>query len=137
MTKERIEEIVRVWQSRLQLGHWDIKIRWEMPVELTIDAEIKISDDYEQASIRIQQLTDPSSDPPTYSFVTWDDYAANRTIVHELLHIFEKQTRRSIESAEPVLPKTAYELMWAWYCHGSENWVDRLAIILVELGGVV
>jgi len=52
-----------VWQGRLGLGHWDIKVRWEIPIGLDANAEIKISDDYEQASIRIQTSADP--DPST------------------------------------------------------------------------
>jgi hypothetical protein len=138
MIPEKVEEILTEWQQRLRLYNWDLKIRWEMPCELGCDAEIRISDDYEQASLRIQQVDDPTTTPsPTRSYRTWSDHEANRVIVHELLHIFEKQTKRAVEAAGPIMPKNTYELLWAWYEHGSENWVDRIAIILVELGGVV
>lgn len=135
MTKEGIEEIVAVWQGRLRLQNWHIKVRWEKEVEFGADAEIKISDDYEQASIRIQQGADAATG--TESFETWSDWYANKTIVHELLHIFEKQTGRAAETTQNTMSNQCYELFWAWYSHGAENWVDRLAVILVDLAGVV
>jgi len=138
MTQEELERILNVWQCRLQLDHWDIKVKWEVPCSLASEAEIKISNDYEQASLRIQQQSDPTTDPPTRSFVDWTEYDTNINIVHELLHVFEKETHRPIEAAgtNGVMSSSAYEILLAWYQHGAENWVDRLSIILVNLAGV-
>ena len=136
MTKADIERIVSVWQERLGLSHWDIKVRWEMPVSKGDDAEIRVHQDYEQASMRIQQDTDPASTPPTVPFTTWTEKQANLVVVHELLHVFEKETRRPAESLEDVLSSSSYTMFWSWYEHGAENWVDRLAARIVEMGGV-
>lgn len=137
MTRPEIEEIVRIWQERFKLDRWDIKVRWEMPVELGYDAEIKISDDYEQASIRIQQLEDTTGEVITKPYTSWTREEANGIIVHELLHIFEKQTRRPLEKFIPDEdPTQAQELLWDWYVHAAENWVDRLASIIVDLAGI-
>lgn len=133
MTREQVEQIVEGWRQRLRLGHWAIKVRWETPVEKGYDAEIKISDDYEQATIRIQQQDDPDGDPPSKSYVHWTEREANEVIVHELLHVFEKQTRRPLEQFMPDKPTPAHDLLWAWYTHGAENWVDRLAVAIVDL----
>lgn len=139
MTKEQVESLLEDWKQRLGLGHWNIKVNWDMPVELGVDAEIKIHNDYEQASIRIQQRTAPADDEadraPTRPFTEWTDKEGSHVIVHELLHIFEKQTSRAVQAAESSMSKPAYELLWSWYSHGSENWVDRLAQVLVSLGG--
>lgn len=137
MNQEAIEHIVQVWQQRLRLTHWDIQVRWGLPVDKSCDAEIKISDDYEQASIRIQTIDDPDTEPPTEHFSKWTPEQANRIIVHELLHIYEKQTKRPLEQFMPEKPTPAHDLLWAWYEHGAENWVDRLAMIFVDLVGVV
>ena len=134
--KEELERILSVWQKRLKLDHWDIKIRWDKSCPTGAEAECKISNDYEQASIRIQQVDDPTTDPPTRPFTAWTDYDTNLNIVHELLHCFEKETRHAIEAAGPVTPNSAYEVLYAWYVHGAENWVDRLSIILVDLAGM-
>lgn len=135
MTKPEVERVVAVWQERLGLGRWDIKVRWERPVERGCDAEIKISEDYEQASILVQQDTDPLSDPPTRSFETWTVDDVNLTIVHELLHVFEKATRRPAAAVSSALSSSAYEVFWSWYEHGAESWVNLLTFALVDLAG--
>lgn len=136
MSTAEIERIVEVWQGRLGLAGWDVRVRWEMPCARGCDAEIKIANDYEQASIRIQQDEDPDSDPQTRPFTNWTTDYANYTVVHELLHIFEHQTKRAVGSLEGVIPSGVYDVFSAWYDHGAENWVDRLARVLVDVGGV-
>jgi hypothetical protein len=137
VTRAEIERITAVWQERLGLDRWDIRVRWELSPPKGCDAEVRIAKDYEQASIRIQQTDDPESDPQTKPFTTWSQEYANYTVVHELLHIFEYQTKRSVEALEGVISASAYDMFAAWYDHGAENWVDRLAQRLVELVGCV
>lgn len=137
MTREQLEHILREWQRRLRLDHWDIQIRWHLPVDKENEAEIRISDDYEQASIRISQHDEPDSDIPCEGFTSWSARRANEILVHELLHIFEKQTKRPVQAYLPEKANLASELFWTWYEHGAENWVERLSLILVDLAGVV
>jgi hypothetical protein len=133
VTADEVERIVAVWQARLGLSHWDIKVRWEKQVDDGHDATIVISEDYDQASVRIQQKDDPESN--TRPFSAWSEREANVVIVHELLHVFEIETRRPALALANVLSKTSYEMFWSWYEHGAENWVDRLSIILVDVAG--
>jgi hypothetical protein len=139
MTEEQLERVLRTWQRRLRLDHWDLAIPWGLRPGQNPDgtgeiddsnAEIRIHEDYDQASIRL------SSEYPT-----WSAEMANRTLVHELLHIFERGSDEAVKALAPdvtgALSKLAYELFWNRYNHESENWVDRLAIIFVDLVGVV
>lgn len=132
MTKTELEVILARWARVLRLENWNITIPWDMPCDPGIYAEIKISADYEQASMRIQQATDPDTDPPTVPFWEWDERLTNCILVHELLHIFENPVRRTVEAAELAMPKSAFDIFNDWYVHGAENWVDRLSIILVD-----
>lgn len=138
MTKDEVERIVTEWQARLGLSHWDIRVVWDKEVEEGCEASIKVSDDYEQASIRIQQIPDEKTGAPHYE--GWTDRYANETIVHELLHVFEIGTRLSVAALEPsvtgVVSKAIYELTYARYMHEAENWIDRLAKRFVDLAGL-
>lgn len=141
MTREEIERIVSVWQERLGLSHWDIKVNWKVSVERDGDAEIRCAEDYPQASIRFQhnQYDEPDPEnnfPAQDSYEKWDAKKANIIIVHELLHCFEKGPRNVAEAMGNALPKQAYEVMWAWYTHEAEGWVDALALRFVELAGL-
>lgn len=134
MTHEQLEVVLREWQRRLRLGHWDIQIRWHLlpgqnadgsgEVDSGCDAEIRIHDYHDQASIRLHE-----------DWNKWDLQMANHTLVHELLHIFEHQTKFPLEKWLGESRGEAYA--WDLYVKGAENWVDRLAIILVDLAGVV
>ena len=104
-----------------------MKIRWELPVETEdkTEAEIRVHDDYDQASIRIRE-----------GYEEWTPEHANVTIVHELLHTFERGSKQAVSCLDLVTKPDAFEMIWHRYLHESENWIDRLAIILVDLGGL-
>ena len=123
MTKRRLRAIVNEWQRRLRLQNWEITLHWG---GLTDDyALIKVSADYENANLRFRQ-----------DFPGWTEEFANETVVHELLHIFERGVAQATESLEEVLEPTAYKLFAHRYSHEAENWVDRLSIILVDIAGL-
>jgi hypothetical protein len=124
MTKAELERILAVWQERLRLGHWNITIKWDREVADDNEAEIRVHDWYEQASISFHK-----------KFTEWDETHANTTVVHELLHCFERDCKSAIEAMGPVASASVYELLWSRYIAGAENWIDRLALILVELAG--
>lgn len=130
MTRKEVERILAVWKKRLGLDCWDIKIRWEIDIEPdtgeVAEAEIRVHPDYEQASIRVNRD----------KFPTWSDEHANATVVHELLHVFERGSNLAVQSAGLLMTDAAYRLLWDRYEHESEGWVDRLAFVLVRLGGL-
>lgn len=122
--------IVRGWQKRLRLQNYAITIVFEDSDPNADDsdyqAKIKVSDDYESARLAIRS-----------DYVSWKERLANEVIVHELLHIFENGTGTAVESLEEVLDADAYKLILARYSSAAENMVDRLALIIVALAGVV
>lgn len=126
MTKRHVERIVREWQSTLGLDSWRIKINWDVAADEGDFAKIKVSDSYENAELRLEA-----------GFREWDSQTANETIVHELLHIFENQAGCIVESLEKIMEPNAYYLLENHYTQMVENWIDRLAIILVGLAGCV
>jgi hypothetical protein len=97
VTTEDVERIVAAWQSRLGLSHWDIKVRWEKPCEPDSQAQIVISEDYDQASVRIQQVDDPNTN--SQPFTEWSDRVANVVVVHELLHCVRDRDAEAVVGA--------------------------------------
>jgi len=124
MTRTELERILAVWQDRLRLGHWSIKIVWDREISDENEAEIRVHDWYEQASIGVSK-----------KFEQWDSRHANTTIVHELLHCFERDCKAAVEAMANVSGQAVYELLWSRYLAGAEAWIDRLAIVLVDLTG--
>jgi hypothetical protein len=124
MTREELQRILSVWQQRLHLDHWDLTIRWDREVSEDNEAEIRVHDWYDQASISFHK-----------EFEKWDERHANTTVVHELLHCFERDSKTAVEAMVNVTTSKVYELAWSRYVAGAEKWVDRLAAILVELAG--
>jgi hypothetical protein len=122
MTKKELERIVAVWQKRLKLQNYRFEFLWHEDTEG--QAEIKVHDDYEEATLKFGSR-----------WREWDADRANKIVVHELLHIFENGTGVVAESLEDILESHAYALFTSRYNHECENWIDRLAFILVELGG--
>lgn len=122
MTKARVERILREWQTTLKLSHWRIRVNWDAPSDEDCHANIKVDDSYENASIRV----DPA-------FREWTERFTHETIVHELLHIFENQAGCVVESLERIMEPHAYYLLENHYTQMVENWIDRLALIIVEL----
>lgn len=132
MTRTELERILAEWQRRLRISDWDIKIRWELrpgqnpdgtgEIDKDADAEIRVHDYHEQASIRLKA-----------DWETWDPHFASRVIVHELLHIFEAETKRPVDQAQNAMSKQAFEMLWGWYVAGRERWVEKLAQAIVEM----
>jgi len=128
VTKAKIEQIVRVWQSRLKLDHWRITVDWQRPSPPGSYAEVILEGDtYDVATVRLDLRGYPK----------WDQRMANETIVHELVHLHERDLRFAITSAEDMVAKPAWALYWDRVTHEREGLVDRVATVLVELGGLV
>ena len=117
LTEERITELVATWQQRLRLGHYDLRVCFNLPTEKDSDAEIRIHDYYDQGTVRINGK----------EFQHWTDAYANSVIVHELVHIFEKKVRLTADAACEALSSQATEVFWAWYLVASEQMVENLA----------
>jgi hypothetical protein len=130
-SRDDIEYIVKMWLARLYLTHWTIVFVWDKP--LTKDdpagealAEIDRYEEYDYAFARFGA-----------DFATWTREDANKTIVHELLHLSTRDLEWAADAVEKVLHPDAYKLHAARMKHETEAHVDRMATILVELGGIV
>ncbi len=129
------DRVLGVWLTRLRLTDWEIVIRWDLlpgqksdgtgEVDTDLEAEIRVHDYHEQASIRL-----------CATWEKWDATALNRTLVHELLHVYEKETQRPAEQTQNTMGKKEHEIFWGWYVAGRERWVEKMARVLVELAGL-
>jgi hypothetical protein len=124
VTAQELELLLRTWQQRLRLDRWDLRLVFDMPISEDADAEIRVHDQYDQASIRIG---------PKY--VSWSPANAEAVIVHELVHVFEKRVRSTATAAGDALPAAAREVHWQWYEIVSEQMVENLTLVLLSLVG--
>ena len=115
MTKPQLERILRTWQRRLKLEHWDIKIDWNNPADDGAIADNERMNKYDDSIIRLSR-----------TWPSWDSTYAAATIVHELLHCHDRDLQEAMKALDG--DKT-------WSAHELEGFVDRLAVILVGLAG--
>ena len=116
MTRAGLEKIVRTWQKRLRLDHWDIKVDFTTPAEDGSIAENSRMNKYDDAIIRLH---------PDWQM--WDAKFTAENMVHELLHCHDRDLQEALKNLDG--DKT-------WSQHELEGFVDRLACILVDLAGV-
>lgn len=124
MTRRRLETIAKVWQRRLKLEHWELVVDWSEPCEDGYLAVASRSDMYDTALIRVRD-----------DFAKWSERKANEIVVHELLHLHERDLCEAISDATSTLNKQAGRIVRAVMQREREGLVDRLSMILVEIGG--
>lgn len=129
-TRAEVRRLVRAWQRRLKLTHYKIDVVFddfgnaEVGADTGTFATVKVHSDYDVARLTVNTL-----------FVMWDEKVLNVVIVHELLHIHENGVGVTVEALEEILETDAYKLLDARYNHEVESLIERLATIIVELGG--
>lgn len=122
MTRRQIEKLVYRWQRKLKLDHWEIEIKWsEAPTPGSYATTWRMNQ-YDRAEIYVSP-----------EFTTWTADFAERTMVHELLHLVTRDLDRVLGDAEGFLPKTAFRWIDKRYEHEVEGVIDRLATVLVEV----
>lgn len=128
MTKKQLERMTRIWQTRLGLQAWDVRLSFAPTAfarcEDDADATTWRQNDYDRA------LIFPHSD-----WASWDDDRLNRLIVHELLHLVTRDLDRVIASVEEQIHADAWRMIDKRYDHEIEGVVDRLANRFVDLAG--
>jgi hypothetical protein len=125
----KLERIVRTWQKRLMLEHFDIELdlQNEPEVEEAL-AAVTPSELYDMAVVQFRG-----------DWQTHDLYQLNRIVVHELLHIMFRDYGMAVRSVS-VTGSLSSDVRMLWHdrCHDAEEGlIDRLAQRLVDLGGVV
>jgi hypothetical protein len=122
LTVTELKRILRVWQERLRLLHWEITVTFDVD---TIDlGEAMCSEAYDEATIRFNR-----------NFRTWSRESANRTVVHELLHVLMRDRTAAVESSKTLLSDDSYRMLIDRHQFEDEGVVERLAAVIVELGG--
>lgn len=122
-SQEQATRVLRVWQRRLHLRHWEIEFNWRLdPEESSADAQIDTHDLYDAAEIRLAP-----------GWAEWDDDKMNRTVAHELTHCLTRDVERTLEALKPSRPGVADHLIE----RDIEALVERVSRALVELGGAV
>lgn len=124
MTKGQVERLVRVWQGRLGLERWDVKVDWSKPCADDRVAEVEKSSYYDTGTLRWE---------PGWS--KWTAEYAEATVVHELLHLCHRDVDESFADLEGQLQRDAWILSERRYRQAMEGFIDRTASRLVEIAG--
>lgn len=123
MTKPKVEQAVRTWQTRLGLDGWTIRVEFAEAPDSAY-AEVKPEAAYDNAVLTISP-----------AHVNWTPELANQTIVHELLHLLTRDLDAVVEDARAQLHPQASAQVEKRYEHEIEGFVDRLALRIVEIAG--
>ena len=134
LTLSNMYKIIKGWQKRLDLGRWLLMIDTD---DEGVDgeesyAEIKRHDYYHTAQLSLAP-----------SFPEWDREFANVIVLHELLHLAQRDmwviaTRTAIPSAQKAKKKKkATTLRERFYERAEEEYVHRMAMALVRELGVI
>jgi hypothetical protein len=126
MTAKQLQKLVRVWQGRLGLQAWDIKVSF-VPTSFCSCAE-----DAEATTWR-QNDYDRAVIFPNTDWTSWDDDRLSRLMVHELMHLVTRDLDRVIASVEEQVHPDAWRMVNTRYDHEIEGVVDRLANRIVDL----
>lgn len=124
MTKRGLEKILTSWQRRLPLDAWTVWIDWTEPARPGARASVFIPDDYHRARICIAE-----------DYTSWDEYEAECTLAHELIHLLLRDLDAVAAQAADMLGVEARTLSRKAWDHAEEGVVDLLACRLVEAWG--
>ena len=137
MTEDDISRLVEVWQHRLGLSMWDIKVTFVEQTEN--NAVCHRSTMFERATIEIgaHLLTDDGqlSDEETLPIPTGEDRPlfVGKCVVHEMLHcVFRDLRDGAVDSLDDLLLRDVFRLYESRYVRAEEQTIDRLAVVLVE-----
>jgi len=121
MTKGKVERLVRDWQKRLKLDHWDVKVDWSRSPREDCYATTFRRNQYDIAELCFDS-----------EYKTWASDFTEKLIVHELLHLLTRDLDRVVNDLEEVMHLETFRLLDKRYEHEIEGVVDRLASCFVE-----
>jgi hypothetical protein len=80
MNLQQLKKESKIWQKKLGLMHWNIKIMWAKPEELNTETE----------KVYGLNTYDPNHMESTIRILNpkYEDYDVLNTMVHELLHLY-------------------------------------------------
>jgi hypothetical protein len=123
MTKRQMESLVNKWCYALGVERWDVKIVWAVkPETYGVQAEINTNEQYDRAEVRFNE-----------GWPLWDEARAEKTIIHELLHILHNRIDNAVEKITAEVPTAATSLAESWYTVALESYIDRMSLRLYEV----
>ena len=127
MTRDQLVQLVENWQERLGLKLWHIEIKWD-PAQFTGDpaphARVWRSRNYNEATLRLNPHTCEE----------WDFPFAERTIVHELLHLIERDLDTAVGRLKAQVPDEDMRAVVSdVYDDAAEAYLDFVANRIVDI----
>lgn len=124
MEREEVERLLRVWQGRLHLDAWDLRVEWVTKWKEAGDAlaQVESISLYDQAWVIFDT-----------KILTKTDADAEKTVIHELVHLVDRGRSETVKQIEGSLPTRVYELFARVEELQTEGVVDKIATILYEV----
>lgn len=133
MNKTQLTNIVRIWQGRLNLDYWDIDLVFDGDTEKLAEsdtespfAQIHTSSQYEIAKIIFRR-----------DWPDWDNYTANRHVVHELMHCHLRDMETYWDVVDGQMHRDVAAVAMEAYRHWQENAIEKISKALVDNWGSV
>jgi hypothetical protein len=123
--------VLEAWLIRLGMLEWRVSVDWH--AHGWADSDLH----YAQVMVPATLLTTTIRLNADRSGGWDDDLDLNETIVHELLHLAMRDVEQLVDSLLEHLLPMARELGSDRWRHAEELVVERLARVLVALGGVI
>jgi hypothetical protein len=135
MTEAKLRALFKLWQGRLGLQHWELKIRVQPCSTENHAIEVSRNRYYPRATITVQPWLLSGEVPPSIEEDAANPVEVERSIVHELLHCAVAPMNRINNLYEEHLhPNTQLVVGEAAYAAGEAT-VDALADALVRAFG--
>lgn len=122
MTRPQLNAMLRFWVDMLRIGHWDVRIDFDVPASDNNHATCHWPFHYDEAFIRLDK-----------EWRAWSSERAERILIHELLHLVLRDQEVAIKGLISSLDDDAQNLAEYVTTHETEGVVDRLANSLYEL----
>jgi hypothetical protein len=135
VTRRQIEDLVALWQKRLGLDGWQINFVWDSEPDEDEDGNDTLAEvdaqsvPYRRSNIRFTRKVE---EWPRDAWGAHGNYTADEVIVHELLHLAQRDCdRAAMDLDEGQIHRDAYDVRNAAYHEARERFVDDLARALV------
>ena len=133
-TKREIRDLFTLWQGRLGLAEWDIRVTFERIKPDTITMQIHRSVNYQRATIKVQPWVVTGKPPKEWQTglgrVRKRD--VEECVVHELLHAVIGPGWIWANLLDGHLDPTVLSMVTGTYDLIEEGYVDMLAVALVR-----
>lgn len=131
ITREQVEDKLTLWQQRLDLLHWDIRLDFETePEDAATLAEITCHPQFDRATIIFNPgWRDWKVDQAIGELEVSLDYLLAHELVHPLMRDLDQLAMSDLDG---MIHPDAYRVFGEGYHRKREHLVDRLARCLLD-----